>query len=116
MILDVFRCSQLFSNVFSSAAIFMHNHPCADILSQDDVRCSRNVFRCSRDVFRCSRDVFRCTQLFSDVLRIPSIDHRYSIEILRFVQDVLRCAQMFSDVHRCFQMITDVFGFSLDLL
>ena len=55
MILDVFRCSQLFSNVFSSAAIFMHNHPCADILSQDDVRCSRNVFRCSRDVFRCSQ-------------------------------------------------------------
>ena len=27
-----------------------------------------------------------------------------------------RCAQMFSDVHRCFQMITDVFGFSLDIL
>ena len=27
-----------------------------------------------------------------------------------------RCAQMFSDVHRCFQMITDVFGFSLDVL
>ena len=26
----------------------------------------------------------------------------------------LRCAQMFSDVHRCFQMITDVFEFSLD--
>ena len=25
-----------------------------------------------------------------------------------------RCAQMFSDVLRCFQMITDVFGFSLD--
>ena len=23
---------------------------------------------------------------------------------------------MFSDVHRCFQMITDVFGFSLDVL
>ena len=27
----------------------------------------------------------------------------------------LRYAQMFSDVHRCFQMITDVSGFSLDV-
>ena len=28
----------------------------------------------------------------------------------------LRCAQMFSDVHGRFQKITDVFGFSLDIL
>ena len=44
-------------------------------------------------------DVFRCSQLFSDVLRMPSIDQKYSIEILRFVQDVLRCSQ---DVCRIF--------------
>ena len=75
-------------------------------MMSDVFRCFRDVFRCSRDIFRCSRNVFRCSQLFSDVLRMPSIDHRYFIEIPRFVQDVLRC----------FQMITDVFGFSLDIL
>ena len=37
-------------------------------------------------------------EIFSDVLRMPSIDQRYSIEILRFVQDVPRCSQMFTDV------------------
>ena len=50
--------------------------------------------------------VFRFSQLFSDVLRMPSIDHRYSIEILRCVLYVLRCSQM----------IRDVFGFYLDIL
>ena len=49
-----------------------------------------------------------------DVLRMSSIDHRYSIDIFRCVQDVLRCSYV--DVHRCFEMITDVFGFSLDIL
>ena len=44
--------------------------------------------RMMSDVFRCSRDVFRCSQLFSDVLSMPSIDHRYSVEILRFVQRI----------------------------
>ena len=39
----------------------------------------------------------------SDVLRMSSIDHRYSIEIFRSVQDVLRCSEMF----------TDVFGFQI---
>ena len=65
-------------------------------------------------------DVCQCSQLFFDVfswvvtfmdnhplcghffLRMPSIDHRYSIEILRCVQDVLRCSQIFPDDQRCF--------------
>ena len=67
MILDVFRCSQLFSDVFSWTATFIHNHPLCRHFSQDDVRCPR-------DVFRYSRDVFECSQLFSYVLRMPSIE------------------------------------------
>ena len=30
MILDVFRCSQLFSDVFSRVVFFMDNHPLSD--------------------------------------------------------------------------------------
>ena len=54
---------------------------CADIFSQDDVRCLQMFQRC----FQMFSAVFRCSQLFSDVLRMPSIDHRYSLEILRYV-------------------------------
>ena len=87
MIKDVFRCSQLFSDVFSWVVPFMDNHPLCDA--------------------KPPRDDVRCFQMF---LGCP---HRYSIEILRCVQDVLSCSQMFTDV---FQMIRDVFGFSLDIL
>ena len=52
-------------------------------------------------------DVLRCSQLFSDNLRMPLIDHRCSIEILRSVQDVLRCSQKFTDVFRWSQMFLD---------
>ena len=76
MILDVFRGSQLFSDVFSWVVTFMDSQP------------------------MCGLFFSGCSQLFSDVLRMPSIDHIYSIEILRCVQDVLRCSQMFTDVFR----------------
>ena len=61
------------------------------------------------DVLRYSIDVF-------DVLSC-SQDALYWSEIF-FIDSQLcsRCAQMFSDVHRFFQMITDVFKFSLDIL
>ena len=54
------------------------------------------------DVLSC----FRCSQLFSDVLRMPSIDHRFSIEIPR-------CAPMVSDDHRCFWIFS---RYSIDVL
>ena len=38
-------------------------------------------------------------QVFSDVLKITSIAHRYSIDILRCVHDMLRCSM---DVLRIF--------------
>ena len=78
MILDVFRCNQLFSDVLCCFLMFsawlqllcmttpcaMHNHPLC-----------RHFLRMMSDVFRCSIDVFRRSQLFSDFLRMTSIDH-----------------------------------------
>ena len=70
--------------------------------------------RMMSDVFRCSIDVFRCSQLFSDVFRMSSIDHKYSTDysiysifyifsdVLNMSSDVLGCSQMFSDDHRFF--------------
>ena len=41
--------------------------------------------------------------IFSDVVRMFSIAHRYSMNILRCAQDVdvFRCSKMLSDVQRC---------------
>ena len=91
----------------------------------DDFRC----FPMFSAVFRCFPTVFRCSQLFSDVFSwvVTFMDNHplcrhfsqdalnWSQIFFRDSQMCLRCAQMFSDVHRCFQMITDVFGFSLDI-
>ena len=49
---------------------------------------------------------FNRSKNFDPVLRMLSFYHRYVIHIL----------QMCSDVQRCFQIITDVLGFSLDVL
>ena len=115
MILDVFRCSQLLSpsgdlgiglvwdNLSLSHTTFRYecwNHVQAELYylwwgSQDDVRYFQMFQRC-----------FQMFSAVSAVLRMPSIDLRYSIEILRCVQDVLRCSQI----------ITDVFGFFLDII
>ena len=78
MILDVFRCNQLFSDVLCCFLMFsawlqllcmttpcaMHKHPLC-----------RHFLRMMSDVFRCSIDVFRRSQLFSDFLSMTSIDH-----------------------------------------
>ena len=53
-------------------------------------------------------DVFRCSQLFSDVLRMLSIDHKYS--------DNLRCSQMFKDVFRYHKYSWIISRCSLDVL
>ena len=81
IILAVFRCSQLFSDVpccfpmfsdvFSWAATCMHNHPLCGHFSQDNVRCFRMFQRCFQMFQRCFQmfsAVFRCSQLFSNVL------------------------------------------------
>ena len=94
MFLDV---PQLFSDVlscFPMSPCAMHNHPL-----------SGNFF------LGMMSDVFRCSQLFSDVFRMSSIDHRYSIEIL-CVRDVLKSSQIFTDVtddHRCFWIFSRYF-------
>ena len=116
MILDVFQCSQLFSDVFR--------------LFSDDVfrllKSSSNWTKSSMmgpqlflGWYQMILDVFRCPQLFSDVFSWvvtfmdnhplcghffsgSPIDHRY------YSQMFSRCAQMFSDVFRCSQMFSDV--------
>ena len=69
-----------------------------------------NVLRYSIDVF----DVLRCSQMFSDVLRFSNVLRMPSIAY--FFMDILRCVYMFSEVQRCFQVITDDLGCSLDVL
>ena len=61
------------------------------------------------DVLEMFSDVLSRFQMFSGCPQLIKIFYRDS-------QMCSRCAQMFSDVHRCFQMITDVYGFSLDFL
>ena len=69
------------------------------------------------DVFRCSKDFF---QMFSAVFRCSFRCFNWSQIFFRDSQMCLRCAQMFSDVHRCVQMITDVFWifswYSIDVI
>ena len=60
--------------------------------------------------------VLSCFQIFQDALNWSQIFFRDSQMCSRCAQMCSRCPQMFSDVHRCFQMIRDVFGFSLDIL
>ena len=75
MILDVFQCSQLFSDVFSWVVTFMDNHPlcghyfsgCPQMFS-DDHRCFWIFSRYSIDVLltfsRCSLDILRMFEGF----------------------------------------------------
>ena len=83
MILDVFRCSQLFSDVFSRVVAFMDNHPL-----------------CRHFFSGCPHLITDILQRFSDVFKMCS-------DVLRCVQDVLRCSQMFLDVFRWSQMFLD---------
>ena len=67
MILDVFRCSQLFSDVFSLVVTFMENHPLCGHFSQKpsiDHRYSIQILKCSQ----MFTDVFRLSQMFLDFL------------------------------------------------
>ena len=57
----------------------------------------------------CGHFFSGCPQLITDIL------YRFS-DVFKICSDVLKCSQMFYDDHRCFQVITDVFGFSLDIL
>ena len=105
MVLDVFRCSQLFSNVFSWVVTFLDNQ-------------SPPV---QTFFLKMMSYLFRRSQLFSDDPRIPSIDHRYSIEqkfsdVFKMCSDVLRCSKMFSDDHRYFWMFYICSQMFLDVL
>ena len=75
MILDVFRCSQLFSDVFSWVVrTFFLRMPSIDC------RYSIEILRCVQDVLRCPQmfaDV-RCSGIFSDDHRCFWIFSRYS--------------------------------------
>ena len=96
MILDVFRCSQLFLDVFSWVVNSMDNHPLWGHFSKDpqlitDIlqRFSYVIKMCS-DVLRCSQmftDVFRCFQMFLDFLQIF---YRCPLDVL---QIFFRCSQ-----------------------
>ena len=71
MILDVFRCSQLFSDVFSWVVTFMDNHPLCRHFFSIDHRYSLENLRYVKDVLRYSQmftDVFRWSQMFLDFL------------------------------------------------
>ena len=103
MILDVFQCSQLFSDVFSWVVTFMDNHPlCGHFFSGCPQLITDILYRFS-DVFKICSDVLRCSQMFSDDHRCFWIFSRYSIDVLlmfsRCSLDVLRMfAGFFQDV------------------
>ena len=104
MILDVFRCSQLFSDVFSWVVTFMDNHPlCGHFFSGCPQLITDILYRFS-DVFKICSDVLRCSQMFSDDHRCFWIFSRYSIDVLlmfsRCSLDVPRMiAGFFQDDH-----------------
>ena len=94
MILDVFQCSQLFSDVFSWVVTFMDNHPlCGHFFSGCPQLITDILYRFS-DVFKICSDVLRCSQMYSDDHRCFWIFSRYSIDVLlmfsRCSQDVCR--------------------------
>ena len=110
MILVVFRCSQLFSDVLSCFLMFSAalqllciTTPCADIFSQDDVRCFQMFQRC----FQMFSAVFRYSQLLSDVLRMPSIDHRYSPTPLFQIHITSRQSKIVQDSARQCKIVQD---------
>ena len=81
MILDVFRCSQLFSDVFSWAATFMHNHPL------------------------CGQFFSGLCQMFSDIPEMFSDDPEMFSVVPAMCSDVLSWFQMFLG---CPRLITDI--------
>ena len=127
MILDVFWCSQQFSNVFR--------------LFSDDVfrllKSSSSWTKLSMmgpqlfsGWYQMILDVFRCSQLFSDVFswvvtfmdNHPLCGHFFSgcpqlikdslyrfSEVFKICSDVFRCSQLFSDVLSCFPIFSAVF-------
>ena len=73
MLSDVLSCFPMFS---AGLQLLCITTPCADIFSQDDVRCFHMFQRC----FQMFSNVLQCSQLFSDVFRMSSIDHKYSTD------------------------------------
>ena len=107
MILDVFRCSQLFSDVFSWVVTFMDNHP---LCGHFFLRMSSIDHRYSIEILRSVKDVLRCSQMSTDDHRCFWIFSRYFIDVLlmfsRCSLDVLRMfAGFFQDVFRMLRWV-----------
>ena len=68
MTLDVFWCSQLFSNVFSWAVIFMHYHPLCGHFFSAWCRMVSDVPKMFSDVLSCFQMFSGCPQLITDIL------------------------------------------------
>ena len=99
MFSDVLSCFPMFS---AGLQLLCITTPCADIFSQDDVRCFQMFQRCFQ-MFQ------RCFQMFSAVFRCSQDAPNWSQIFYTDFQICSRSAQLFSNIHRCFQMITKVF-------
>ena len=110
MILDVFRFSQLFSDVFSLVVTFMDNHPLCGHFFSGCPQLITDILQRISDVFKMCSDVLRCSQMFSDYHRCFRLFFRYSIDVLLMFSkcslDVLRMfAGFFQDIFRMLQWV-----------
>ena len=125
MVLDVFRCSQQFSNVFQlfSDDVFrlLKSSSSWTKLSMVGPQLFSGWYQMILDVFRCSQqfsNVFRLFSkcfptMFSDcwiLFKLNKIIYDGSSVVLEMILDDFRCFPMFSAVYRCFPTVFWLFS------